>query len=79
MSPPTISLRSPLDGVNQFDIIAVINKETNSALADAKIKTQLETLGNTVLPGSPADFGALIAEETDKWAKGVKFADIKPQ
>ena len=58
MSPPTISLRSPLDGVNQFDIIAVINKETNSALADAKIKTQLETLGNTVLPGSPADFGA---------------------
>jgi len=36
-------------------------------------------LGNTVLPGSPADFGALIAEETDKWAKVVKFANIKPE
>jgi len=36
-------------------------------------------LGNTVLPGSPADFGALIAEETDKWAKVVKFANVKPE
>jgi len=61
------------------EIIAVINKATNGALADAKIKTQLETLGNTVLPGSPSDFGALIAEETDKWAKVVKFANIKPE
>jgi tripartite-type tricarboxylate transporter receptor subunit TctC len=61
------------------DVIAVINKETNSALADPKIKAQLAALGNAVLPGSPADFGALIAEETDKWAKVVKFAAIKPE
>jgi hypothetical protein len=57
----------------------VINKETNSALADPRIKTQLAALGNTVLPGSPADFGRLIAEETGKWAKVVKFANIKPE
>jgi hypothetical protein len=61
------------------EIIAIINKETNSALADPKIKAQLAALGNTVLPGSPADFGRLIAEETDKWAKVVKFANIKPE
>ena len=61
------------------DIIAVLNKETNSALADPKIKAQLAALGNTVLPGSPADFGKLIAEEDDKWAKVVKFANIKPE
>jgi len=61
------------------EIIAAINKATNSALADPNMKTQLATLGNTALPGSPADFGRLIAEETDKWAKVVKFADIKPE
>jgi tripartite-type tricarboxylate transporter receptor subunit TctC len=61
------------------EIIEVINKETNSALADPKIRAQLETLGNTVLPGSPADFGRLIAEETDKWAKVIKSAGIKPE
>jgi tripartite-type tricarboxylate transporter receptor subunit TctC len=59
------------------EIIEVINKETNNALADPQIKAQLATLGNTVLPGSPADFGRLIAEETEKWAKVVKFANIK--
>jgi tripartite-type tricarboxylate transporter receptor subunit TctC len=61
------------------DIIAVINKETNSALADPKIKAQLAAIGNTALPGSPADFARLIAEETEKWAKVVKFANIKPE
>jgi tripartite-type tricarboxylate transporter receptor subunit TctC len=61
------------------EIIEVINKETNSALADPKIRAQLAAVGNTVLPGSPADFGRLIAEETDKWAKVVKFAKIKPE
>jgi tripartite-type tricarboxylate transporter receptor subunit TctC len=61
------------------EIIELINKETNSALADSKIKAQLATLGNTVLPGSPADFGRLIAEETDKWSEVIKFASIKPE
>ena len=61
------------------EIVEVINTETNRALADPKIKAQLAALGNTVLPGSPADFGRLIAKETDKWAKVIKFANIKPE
>jgi tripartite-type tricarboxylate transporter receptor subunit TctC len=61
------------------EIIAVINKQTNTALADPNIKAQLSALGNTPLPGSPGDFGRLIAEEIDKWAKVVKFAAIKPE
>jgi len=61
------------------EIVEMINTETNRALADPKIKAQLAALGNTVLPGSPADFGRLVAKETDKWAKVIKFANIKPQ
>ena len=61
------------------DIVEMINTEINRALADPKIKAQLAALGNTVLPGSPADFGRLIAKETDKWAKVIKFANIKPE
>jgi tripartite-type tricarboxylate transporter receptor subunit TctC len=61
------------------DIIAVINKETNSALADPKIKAQLAAIGNTALPGSPADFARLIAEETEKWGKVIRAANIKPE
>jgi tripartite-type tricarboxylate transporter receptor subunit TctC len=60
------------------EIVDKLNKETNAALADPKIKARLAHLGGTVLPGSPADFGKLIAEETEKWAKVVKFAGIKP-
>jgi tripartite-type tricarboxylate transporter receptor subunit TctC len=51
--------------------------EINAALADPKMKARLADLGGTVLPGSPAEFGKLIAEETEKWGKVVKFADIK--
>ena len=61
------------------EIIEVINKQTNNALADPKIKAQLATLGNMVLPGPPAEFGRLMAAETDKWAKVVKFANLKPE
>jgi tripartite-type tricarboxylate transporter receptor subunit TctC len=60
------------------EIVDKLNKEINAGLADPKIKARLE-LGGTVLPGSPADFGKLIAEETEKWAKVVKFANIKPE
>jgi len=55
------------------EIVEMINTETNRALADPKIKAQLAALGNTVLPVSPADFGRLIAKETDKWAKVIKI------
>jgi tripartite-type tricarboxylate transporter receptor subunit TctC len=59
------------------EIVDKLNKEINAALADPKMKAQFADLGGTVLPGSPADFGKLIAEETEKWAKVVKFAGIK--
>jgi tripartite-type tricarboxylate transporter receptor subunit TctC len=59
------------------DIIDKLNNEINAGLADPKIKARLADLGGIMLPGSPADFGKLIAEETEKWAKVVKFAGIK--
>jgi tripartite-type tricarboxylate transporter receptor subunit TctC len=61
------------------EIIDMLNKEINAALADPKIKARLTDLGGTVLAGSPADFGKLIGDETEKWAKVIKFAGIKPQ
>jgi tripartite-type tricarboxylate transporter receptor subunit TctC len=60
------------------EIIERLNKEINAALADPKFKARLADLDGTVLGGSPADFGKLIAEETEKWGKVVKFANIKP-
>jgi tripartite-type tricarboxylate transporter receptor subunit TctC len=59
------------------EIIDKLNKGINSALADPKIKARLADLGGTGLPGSPAYFGKLIADETEKWAKVVKAANIK--
>ena len=61
------------------EIIDKLNKEINAALADPKIKARLADLGGTALAGSPADFGKLIADETEKWAKVIKFAGIKPE
>jgi tripartite-type tricarboxylate transporter receptor subunit TctC len=61
------------------DIIDKLNKEINIALADPKLKAQLADLGGTVLAGSPADFGKLIADETEKWGKVIRAANIKPQ
>jgi tripartite-type tricarboxylate transporter receptor subunit TctC len=60
------------------EIIDKLNKEINAGLAHPKIKTKIVELGGTMLPGSPADFGKLIAEETEKWAKVVKFSGAKP-
>jgi tripartite-type tricarboxylate transporter receptor subunit TctC len=54
-----------------------LNKEINAGLADPKIKARLADLGGITAPGSPADFGKLIADETEKWAKVVKFAGIR--
>ncbi len=60
------------------EIVDRLNKEINAALADPKMVAKLADLGLTVLPGSPADFGKLIAEETEKWGKVVKFSGAKP-
>ncbi len=59
------------------EIIEKLNREINAAIADPKMKARLGHLGGTVLPGSPADFGKLIAAETEKWAKVIKLAGIK--
>jgi Tripartite tricarboxylate transporter family receptor len=61
------------------EIVGVLNKEINAALADPKIKARLTDLGSPVLPGSPADFGKLITAETEKWGKVIRMANIKPQ
>jgi tripartite-type tricarboxylate transporter receptor subunit TctC len=60
------------------EIIGKLNREINAALADAKMKARIADLGGTVLPGSPADFATFVAAETEKWAKVVKFAGLKP-
>ena len=56
-----------------------LNKEINAGLADPTMKARLADLGGITLAGSPADFGKLIAEETEKWGKVVKFAGAKPE
>jgi len=61
------------------DIIDRLNKELNAGLADSKIKTRIVELGGTVLGGSPAEFGTILSEATEKWAKVIKFAGIKAE
>ena len=61
------------------EIIDKLNKEINAALADPKMKARLVDLGGTLLAGSPADFGKLIADETEKWGKVIRAANIKPE
>ena len=62
-----------------IEIIDKLNREINHALADPKLKARLADLGGTVLPGSPADFGKLIADETEKWGKVIRAANIRVQ
>jgi tripartite-type tricarboxylate transporter receptor subunit TctC len=61
------------------DIVDKLNKEINTSIADPKLKVRFADLGSTPLAGSPADFGKFIADETEKWAKVIKFAGIKPE
>jgi tripartite-type tricarboxylate transporter receptor subunit TctC len=61
----------------QAEIVDKLNKEINAALADPKMRARLADLGGTPLPGSPADFGKLIAGETEKWGVAVKFSGAK--
>ena len=59
------------------EIVDRLNKEVNAALADPKMRARLADIGSTPLPGSPADFGKVIADETEKWSKVVKFSGAK--
>jgi tripartite-type tricarboxylate transporter receptor subunit TctC len=61
------------------EIVEKLNKEINAALADSKMRARLADMGGTALPGLPADFGKLIAAETEKWGKVVRFAGLKPE
>ncbi len=60
-------------------IIETLNREVNAGLADPRIEARLVDLGGKVVAGSPADFGKLIADDAEKWAKVVKFAGVKPE
>ena len=61
------------------EIIAKLNNEINTGLADPKLKVRLADLGGTVIAGSPADFGKLIADETEKWGKVIRATNIKAE
>jgi tripartite-type tricarboxylate transporter receptor subunit TctC len=61
------------------EIIDRLNKELNAGLADSKIKARIVELGGTVTGGSPAEFGTIISEATEKWAKVIKFAGVKAE
>ena len=60
------------------EIIDKVNKAMNAILADPKSQARFRELGASLLPGSPADFGKLLAEETEKWGKVVRFSGAKP-
>jgi tripartite-type tricarboxylate transporter receptor subunit TctC len=59
------------------DIVEKLNKEINRALADPTIKARFADLGGTVFPTSPAEFGKFIGDETEKWGKVVRAANIR--
>ena len=60
------------------EVVGKLNREVNAILANGQTKTRFADFGGVSLPGSPTDFAKLIADETEKWAKVVKFARIKP-
>jgi len=61
------------------EIIDRVNQAINAGLAEPKIRARLAELGGVILPGSPTDFGKLIADDTEKWGKVIKFSGAKPE
>jgi tripartite-type tricarboxylate transporter receptor subunit TctC len=61
------------------EVIDKINREINASLADPKLNARFADLGGITIVGSPGDFGKLIADETEKWAKVIRMANIKPE
>jgi tripartite-type tricarboxylate transporter receptor subunit TctC len=60
------------------EIVEELNREINAGLADDRLRMRLAELGLTILSGSPAEFGKLVVEDTEKWAKVIRAANIKP-
>jgi tripartite-type tricarboxylate transporter receptor subunit TctC len=61
------------------EIVDRLNREVNAALADPAIKGRLEALDASAMPGSPADFSKLIADETERWGKVIRITGVKPE
>jgi tripartite-type tricarboxylate transporter receptor subunit TctC len=61
------------------DIVDKLNREVNAGLADPKVKARLADVGVEPTPMTPAEFGKLIADDTEKWAKVIRAANIKPE
>ena len=61
------------------EIIETLNKEINAGLADPKLKARVADLGGVPMPMAPVGFGRFIAEETEKWGKVIRAANIKPE
>jgi tripartite-type tricarboxylate transporter receptor subunit TctC len=61
------------------EIVDRLNREINAGLADPKLKARLADLGGTPFVGSPAEFAKFVADETEKWAKVIRAANIKPE
>jgi len=61
------------------EVIDKLNREINAGLADPKMKSRLADLGGTLLAGSPADFGKLLADDTEKWSKVIRAASIRTE
>ena len=61
------------------EIVDKLSRQINAAITDAGMKARFAAIGGEPLPGSPAEFGKLIAEETEKWGKVVRAAGIKPE
>jgi tripartite-type tricarboxylate transporter receptor subunit TctC len=59
------------------EIVGLLNKEINAVLAEPDMKRRLTEMGGMLIPGSPGEFGKLVADETEKWAKVVKFSGAK--
>jgi tripartite-type tricarboxylate transporter receptor subunit TctC len=60
------------------EIVDKLNKGVNAALADPKLKARIADLGGVPMPMTPAEFGLLLAAETEKWGKVIRAANIKP-
>ena len=58
------------------EIIEKLNREINAGLADPKLRVQLSDLGGAPFPGSPSDFGSFLADETERWGKVVRAANL---